>query len=212
MKDASIDGVKIIRENELDELLDDQELNEKEEQDDINEKEEFSEDDNEVSSELTDLLDSDLSKVKIEINPYIEFGVDVRNILATNGTNAKYNVILKSSDKIIVPKKDNTVEVTGAVQQSSAVTFSNTLTTLSAINSAGGFSENASKSNVYVVYQNGNVSSTKRFLIFNNYPKLKPGAKIIVPEKKVTNNKTSVGEIVGFTTSLVSIIALIKSL
>ena len=130
----------------------------------------------------------------------------------TNGTNPKYNVILKSSDKIIVPRKDNTIEITGAVQQSSAVTYSNSLTTISAINRAGGFSENASKKNVYVVYQNGNVASTKTFFIFNNYPKLKPGAKIIVPEKNIVRNKTSVGEIVGYTTSLVSIIALIKSL
>ena len=41
--------------------------------------------------------------------------------------------------------------------------------------------------------------------------KLEPGSKIIVPEN-IVRNKTSVGEIVGYTTSLVSIIALIKSL
>ena len=87
--------------------------------------------------------------------------------------------------KLIVPRKDNTVEITGAVQQSSAVTYSNSLTTISAINRAGGFSENAKKNSVYVVYQNGNVASTKSFFYFNNYPKLKPGAKIIVPEKNV---------------------------
>ena len=46
----------------------------------------------------------------------------------------------------------------------------------------------------------------------NEKKKLKPGAKIIVPQKNIDRNKTSVGEIVGYTTSLVSIIALIKSL
>ena len=132
--------------------------------------------------------------------------------MATNGSNPKYNVFLKASDKIVVPRLDNTIEITGAVQQPSALTYSNSLTTISAINRAGGFSENASKKNVYVVYQNGNVASTKSFFIFKNYPKLKPGAKIVVPEKNVLRNKTSVGELVGYTTSLVSIIALIKSL
>ena len=189
LNDASLDGVKIIRENKLDELLQEEE-----------------------SSKSFGLSDSDSLKIKVEIKPFIEFGVDVKNILATNGANPKYNVILKSSDKIIVPRKDNTIEITGAVQQSSAVTYSNSLTTISAINRAGGFSENASKRNVYVVYQNGNIASTKSFFIFNNYPKLKPGAKIVVPQKNVVRNKTSVGEIVGYTTSLVSIIALIKSL
>ena len=192
LNDASLDGVKIVRENKLDKLLE----NEEEEE----------------TAELFGLSDSDSLKIKVEIKPFIEFGVDVKNILATNGANPKYNVILKSSDKIIVPRKDNTIEITGAVQQSSAVTYSNSLTTISAINRAGGFSENASRKNVYVVYQNGNVASTKSFFIFNNYPKLKPGAKIVVPQKNVVRNKTSVGEIVGYTTSLVSIIALIKSL
>ena len=185
-----MDGVKIIRENNLEELL----------------KEE------EESAKSFGLSDSDSLKIKVDIKPFIEFGVDVKNILATNGSNPKYNIILKASDKIIVPREDNTIEITGAVQQSSAVTYSNSLTTISAINRAGGFSENASKRNVYVVYQNGNVASTKSFFIFNNYPKLKPGAKIVVPEKNIVRNKTSVGEIVGYTTSLVSIIALIKSL
>ena len=191
LNDASLDGVKIVRENKLDKLLENEE---------------------EETAEKFGLSDQDSLKIKVEIKPFIEFGVDVKNILATNGSDPKYNVILKSSDKIIVPRKDNTIEVTGAVQQSSAVTYSNSLTTISAINRAGGFSENASKRNVYVVYQNGDVASTKSFFIFKNYPKLRPGAKIIVPEKSVVRNKTSVGEIVGYTTSLVSIIALIKSL
>ena len=195
LNDASLDGVKIIRENKLDELINDEEEGEEEE-----------------SAELFGLSDSDSLKIKVEIKPFIEFGVDVNNILATNGANPKYNVILKSSDKIIVPRKDNTIEITGAVQQSSAVTYSSSLTTISAINRAGGFSENASKRNVYVVYQNGNVASTKSFFIFNNYPKLKPGAKIVVPEKNIVRTKASVGEIVGYTTSLVSIIALINRL
>ena len=44
------------------------------------------------------------------------------------------------------------------------------------------------------------------------YPKVLPGSKVVVLEKDENTNKTSVGEIVGYTTSLVSIIALIKSL
>ena len=119
---------------------------------------------------------------------------------------------MKSDDKIIVPRKDFTVEITGAVQQSSVVTYSKSLSTSSAISKAGGFSDNASRKNVYVVYQNGNVASTKSFLFFRKYPKVKPGSKIIVPEKNINLNRTNATEIIGYTTSLVSIIALIKSL
>ena len=52
---------------------------------------------------------------------------------------------------------------------------------------------------------------TKSFLFFNFYPRVLPGSKVVVPEKSENENKTSVGDIVGYTTSLVSIIALIKS-
>ena len=196
LEDASLDGVKIVRKNKLDDL--------------INEDED--EDEDEEATGLTGLTNKESLNIKLKIKPFIEFGVDIKKVLETNGTNTKYDVVLKSFDKIVVPRKDNTIEITGAVQQSSAVTYSNSLTTISAINRAGGFNENAKKNSVYVVYQNGNVASTKSFLIFKKYPKLKPGSKIIVPEKNLKVNKTSVGEIVGYTTSLVSIIALIKSL
>ena len=52
----------------------------------------------------------------------------------------------------------------------------------------------------------------KTFFFFKSYPRVLPGSKVVVPEKDENKNKTSVGEIVGYTTSLVSIIALIKSL
>lgn len=195
LDDASLDGVKIIRQNTLNEVLD---------VDDS--------DDKNNSASLLGISSKDSLNLKVEIKPFIEFGVDVKNIIDSNGNDPKYNVVLKNGDKIIVPRLDNTVEVTGAVQQSSAVTYSRALTTSGAINRAGGFSENAKKNSVYVVYQNGNVASTKSFLFFNNYPKLKPGAKIIVPEKSITKNRTTVSEIVGYTTSLVSVFAIIKSL
>ena len=154
----------------------------------------------------------DKENENLQIEPFIEFGVDIKNILKTNGSDTKYNVILKPSDRVVVPRKDNSVEITGAVQQSSVVTFSNSLTTIRAINRAGGFTQNAKKNGVFVVYQNGNKLSTKSFLFFNIYPKLRPGSKIIVPEKNNKNNNTSVGEIVGYTTSLVSVLAIMKSL
>ena len=197
LDDASLDGVKIVRQNTLSEVLDSNDSSDS--------------DDNKNSASLLGISSKDSLNLKVEIKPFIEFGVDVKNILDSNGNDPKYNVVLKNGDKIIVPRIDNTVEVTGAIQQSSAVTYSRSLTTSGAINRAGGFSENAKKNSVYVVYQNGNVASTKSFLFFNNYPKLKPGAKIIVPEKNINRNDTSVGEIVGYTTSLVSILALIKN-
>ena len=148
----------------------------------------------------------------IELNEFIEIGLDINKIIKSNGLLNEYNLTLKSGDEIIVPKTDNSVEISGAVQKATATSYRKGLTTIAAINSAGGFGMGAKKSRVYVIYQNGSIKSTKSFLLFRKYPKLLPGSKVFVPKKDENNNKTSVGEIVGYTTSLVSIIALIKSL
>tara|TARA_B100001113_G_scaffold349339_1_gene344575 strand:+ start:429 stop:2867 length:2439 start_codon:yes stop_codon:yes gene_type:complete len=158
------------------------------------------------------VVENETTNEEDDLVKFIEIGLDIKKVNKSNGRLDEYNLTLKSGDQIIVPKSDNSIEVSGAVQKATAMSYKKNITTLSAINSAGGFNPNAKKSNVYVVYQNGDIKSTKSFLFFKNYPKLLPGAKIFVPKKGENKNKTSVGEIVGYTTSLVSIIALIKSL
>jgi len=164
-------------------------------------------------SEIKETIDDvEGSSLTLNIDEFIEIGLDVKEILKSNGELSQYNLVLKDGDEIIVPKFDNSVEVNGAVQQATAISYTRGLTTKSAINNAGGFGLNAKKSAVYVVYQNGAIASTKSFLFIRNYPKLLPGSKVFVPQKAETAGKTSVAEIVGYTTSLVSVIALLKSL
>ena len=160
---------------------------------------------NDEVKELVGDLDDD-------IDDFIEIGLDINRITDSNGRLDEYNLTLKSGDEIIIPKTDNSIEVSGSVQKATAMSYRRGLTTIAAINAAGGFGLDAKKSRVYVIYQNGSINSTKSFLFFKNYPKLLPGAKVFVPKKSEKTNQTSVGEIVGYTTSLVSIIALIKSL
>ena len=161
---------------------------------------------------LVDNLEDDIIDDEIDLDEFIEIGLDITRIIDSNGRLDEYNLTLKSGDEIIIPKTDNSIEVSGSVQKSTAMSYRKGLTTIAAINAAGGFGLDAKKSRVYVIYQNGSIKSTKSFLFFKNYPKLLPGAKVFVPKKSEKTNTTSVGEIVGYTTSLVSIIALIKSL
>ncbi len=163
-------------------------------------------------SEIIESVDEEAIDEKEDLEEYIEIGLNIDIILKSKGGLEEYNLTLKSGDEIIVPKSDNSVEVSGEVQKSTAMTYKKGLTTIGAINASGGFGINAKKSRVYVIYQNGSIKGTKSFLLFRKYPKLSPGAKIFVPKKNENIDKTSVGEIVGYTTSLVSIIALIKSL
>ena len=156
---------------------------------------------------------SDSSGIEIKKQlEYIEFGIDVEKLLESKGNDFKYNVILKDGDIVSVPKVDNTIEVVGEVEQPTVVNYKNGLSAPDAINQAGGFTELAKKRGVFVVYQNGTISSNKNFFIFNTMPKLKPGSKIVVPKRMQNPNKTSLTDLVGLTSTLATLVVLIRSL
>ena len=131
--------------------------------------------------------------------------------LISQGSNSKFNFELVSGDKIIIPAINNTVLVSGEVQQEGIINIDKPINAKAAIESVGGFTNKSVKKEVYVEYQNGLRKVTRNFLFFKLYPRVLPGSKVVVPEKDENIDKTSVGDIVGYTTSLVSIIALIKS-
>ena len=131
--------------------------------------------------------------------------------LISQGSNSKFNFELVSGDKIIIPAINNTVVISGEVQQEGIINIDRPIGAKAAIESVGGFTNKSVKKEVYVEYQNGLRKVTKNFLFFKFYPRVFSGSKVVVPEKPENENKTTVGEIVGYTTSLVSIIALIKS-
>ena len=143
---------------------------------------------------------------------YIEFGIDVEKLLDSKGSDFKYNVILKDGDIVSVPKIDNTIAVVGEVEQPTVVNYKKGLSASEAINQAGGFTEIAKKRGVFVVYQNGTISSNKKFFIFNTMPKLKPGSKIVVPKRIPNPNKTSLADLIGITSTLATLVVLIRSL
>jgi len=134
------------------------------------------------------------------------------NKLISQGFNSKFNFELVSGDEINIPAKNKTAIISGAVQQEGVLNIDRSINAKLAVNYVGGFKNNASRKEVYVEHQNGLRKTTRNFLFFKFYPRVLPGSKVIVPEKDKNKSKTSVGEIVGYTTSLVSIIALIKSL
>ena len=131
--------------------------------------------------------------------------------LLSQGSNSKFDFELVSGDIINVPSKNKTAVISGAVQQEGIINIDRPISAKLAINYAGGFTNKSIKKEVYVEYQNGLRKVTRNFLFFKFYPRVLPGSKVVVPEKDENEQKTSVGDIVGYTTSLVSIIALIKS-
>ncbi len=135
--------------------------------------------------------------------------IELKKILEHPGS--KYDILLEEGDILNIPKRLETVQVMGEVMMPTTVRYADRRSLKSYIDESGGFSLNAKKNKVYVMHANGSVDVTKSFMGIKNYPKVNPGSRIIVPEKPQKESLKS-GEIVGITTSIVSVAAMIISL
>lgn len=154
-----------------------------------------------------DLADNNLNSKKDSVyQPRNNFiGIDLQKILQNPG--GPDDLILEDADVLRVPKLLQTIRVNGEVLYPSAVVYSKGKSFREYVLNAGGFSPKALKRGAYVVYPNGTVKGTRKILFFNSHPKVKPGSEIYVPQKP--ESKTTPGEIVGITTGLASLGAVI---
>ncbi len=137
--------------------------------------------------------------------------VDIRLEKIIKHPGSKYDLQLEKGDVLSIPKQLETVNISGQVLRSTSVRYQSGKSLGYYISSAGGFSARALGGRTYVVYPNGSVDATSHFLGFRVYPKVKPGASIVVPLKPEKREMT-VAESIGLTSSIVSMAALIVTL
>ncbi|WP_233883722.1 SLBB domain-containing protein [Tenacibaculum piscium] len=149
-----------------------------------------------------------------EINGKKSFkiGIDLEKILAKGGESSKYNLILEEGDELFIPSERQTVKVEGEVLSPSLVRYEKARSFKQYIESSGGFSANAKKNRAYIIHANGDIKTTKSFLFFKSYPKVKPGSVILVPNKPQNVRKVSTQEIIAITTGLATLGVLVKTL
>ncbi len=138
------------------------------------------------------------AKIINEINVPVDWDLIKKN------KNSPANIYLEPSDVIMVPKKKQTVLITGNVMFDTEVAYHKGKGISYYIKNAGGVTDKGWWKKTYVVYANGSASSSYDFLGIRTHPKVKPGSKIIVPEKPERKG-TSVGEIVGIASVLTSL-------
>ncbi len=165
---------------------------------------------NQIKSNIEETEDSLNILFVDEDDKEIKIGVNFEKILSSKG-NYTGNLLLNPNDVIFFPKKDSTVSVLGAVQRETAMPYADGISFREAVIKSGGPAQSANYKNAYVVYQNGDVKGTNRFLFFNIRPKLEPGAVVVVPEKQ-EKRAVSAQELIGMTSALASLTLLISSI
>ena len=132
-------------------------------------------------------------------------GVDIINIMQNRDD--INNLVLNSGDALEIPRKKETVTITGQVYNATTVPYSVGLKFKDYINLAGGTTDSAYVKNTYVKYGNGRLDRTRSFLGIKAYPKVENGSEIIVPVRR--KYKWTPAERIAISTAVVSIATLL---
>jgi len=161
------------------------------------------------SERINEILKKNSVDGDIPISKSEAIGIDLMSIV--NSPGSKSDLLLKEGDVIIVPKKLETVRLRGELLYPTTVRFVSNKSLKYYINSSGGFDNKAKRSGTYIVYANGDVARTKKFLFFNIYPKAEPGSEVIVPKKSI-KNPIAANQLLNFTTGLATLILAINQI
>lgn len=171
----------------------------------------------EVTQQITSDIINDSTATKninTDLNNRREYrvGIDLNKLLK-EGKDSKHNMVLKNGDRLIIPSIKQTIKIEGEVLLPSLVRYDKNLSLKEYINKSGGFNNKAKKRKTFVIYPNGDIATTKRFLFFKSYPSIKPGSLVIVPSKQERiGGGLSTQEILGVTTGVASLALLVERL
>lgn len=166
---------------------------------------------------LTRNYDQDIDDVDInledsvateEVESLSKVGIQLQEAL--NDPNSQYDLLLQPGDVINIPKRLQTVQIRGEVLYPINARYEDRRSFRSYISSAGGFTEQANTKKAYIVYANGEVDRTKKFLFFKSYPKVKPGSVLIIPPKE-QRERLSPQERIAILSTIVSMAAIVTN-
>ncbi len=120
-------------------------------------------------------------KYKMKESETQRIGIELETIL--KDPRSRYDLRLIDGDTLEVPRELETVKMTGQLLYPISSRYDRRKDFKSYIADAGGFTKEADRRKAYIVYANGTADRTRSFLFFKNYPEVRPGAEIIVPQQ-----------------------------
>lgn len=158
---------------------------------------------------IKNIVSSTDTSLEVNSNESEAIGIDLDQII--KNPNSGSDLLLQEGDVLFIPKKQETVKLRGKLLYPTTVRFKENKSFKYFINGAGGYDLKANKSGSYVVYANGDVARTKKFLFFNIYPKIQPGAEIIVP-KKAEKSPFGLSQVLNISTGLATLVLAISQI
>jgi len=120
------------------------------------------------------------------------------------------NLVLSKGDTLDIPRKKETVTISGQVYNPTTVPYSVGLKCKDYINLAGGATDSAFVKKVYVKYGDGRFDRTRSFLFFKSYPLIENGSEIIIPVRR--KYKWTPAERIAVSSAMVSIATILLTI
>ncbi|REL37551.1 hypothetical protein DYD21_07095 [Rhodohalobacter sp. SW132] len=159
----------------------------------------------EESLEDLDIAD-ELFEVEDRSNTRV--GIRLADILQNPG--GPQDLRLEPGDVLHIPQELQTIRVEGEVLFPVSIRYDDGMSVRDAINRAGGFTDRAQERRTYVVYANGEVDRSKRFLFIRNDPSLEPGATVVIPREEEIE-RMSPQERIAIYSTIVSMAAIVTN-
>lgn len=122
-------------------------------------------------------------KVEEEVSPNKEESININLGKILKSPGSYDDLLVQDGDIIRIPQRLETVSVQGELLYPTTVKFDRGMSFRDYISNAGGYTSQSMRRSAYVKYPNGSIDRTRKFLVFNIYPKVEPGSEIFVPTK-----------------------------
>ena len=153
---------------------------------------------------ITELAD-DVTKAAVEVETISpdkpeSIGINLKKIMASPGSSE--DILLQEGDILRIPKLLETVRIQGEVLLPTTVKYRAGQTFQDYIAQSGGFTAKSQRKRSFVVYANGSVDRTRKFMFFNIYPRVAPGSEVVIPRQ--TTSSLTPQQIIGQATAITS--------
>jgi protein involved in polysaccharide export with SLBB domain len=99
------------------------------------------------------------------------------------------DILLEAGDRIVVEKRRDVVTINGRIFNAGVFPYEKFADVKYYVESSGGFMDDADKKELFVIYSNGRSKTTKNFLFFRVYPKIRRDCIVMVPQYQRRVNK-----------------------
>ncbi len=171
---------------------------------------------NDKKERISDLIEkaggikgqADIGSAKFTRNG-VQMGLNLKEVFTNK--NSTQNLLLITGDILEIPRKKETVTISGNVYNPVTVPFDPSLSLKDYLSLAGGTTDSAHVKKIYVKYGNGRLNRTKHFAGIKTFPKIENGSEIIVPvyrkQRWTSAERIAVSSaVVSISTVLISIV------